>query len=193
MAFHAELPLVERTYIGANLVTIVARSIEVPEYEAPTSCRDELLAAMDFVVSSGHGEFRWTEIAAALRALGSRHTLGSSYTVFKHEVVGAEAFRVRKGYYRRAADLKGVPSKTSIQDEVMAAARAYVARTGRETFSFPDIWLEVQRRGTKFTQGAVRTTLSCHLAGGSPSREYEPQIDRVQRGVFKIRNAEDES
>ena len=72
--------------------------------------------------------------------------------------------------------------------EILDAARAVMTRTGRSSFTMPEVIAEMRRRGTGYAEATIRTMISSHLcanANGDGVAGYT-DLTRVGRGRYRL-------
>lgn len=72
--------------------------------------------------------------------------------------------------------------------EILAAARAIVARTGRNGFTMPDVIAEMHARGTGYSDTTIRTMMSAHLCADATGDGIAGYTDlaRIGRGLYRL-------
>jgi hypothetical protein len=87
-----------------------------------------------------------------------------------------------------AGDALSDGTREGARREIVAAARAVVAATGRDEFTMPQVIAEMRRHGTGYAEATIRTMISSHLcaqAAGDGVAGYT-DITRIGRGVYRL-------
>ena len=77
------------------------------------------------------------------------------------------------------------------REDVLLAARALVARTGRETFGVADIIREMERRGTTYAESTIRTHVTSRMCGQAPKHHWTiyDDFDRLNRNTYRLKRS----
>ncbi|MGN6243871.1 MAG: DUF7669 domain-containing protein [Motilibacteraceae bacterium] len=81
-----------------------------------------------------------------------------------------------------------VGTRDGARREILAAARALTARTGRPEFTVLEVVEEMRRRGTGYAPTTIRTMMTAHLranADGAGTAGYS-DLARVGRGTYRL-------
>lgn len=77
----------------------------------------------------------------------------------------------------------------TLRDDILDAIRVVMARNGTDLFSVQEVVAELERRGTPYTAGSIRTHVVSRMCANAPAhhaRVYNDLI-RVERGLYKLR------
>jgi uncharacterized protein YqjF (DUF2071 family) len=90
-----------------------------------------------------------------------------------------------------AVAVDAVPSRATRDGacvEILAAARAVVARSGREAFTMPEVIAEMRRRGTGYADSTIRTMIAAHLCADATGDGVAGYADftRAGRGQYRF-------
>jgi hypothetical protein len=87
-----------------------------------------------------------------------------------------------------AQDAATVRPGATCRDEILAAARSIVSKSGRNAFSILDVLAEMRRGGTSYPEVTIRTHMASHMCAEAPSRKggRPPDLRRVERGSYAL-------
>lgn len=82
----------------------------------------------------------------------------------------------------------GRATRDGARTEIVAAARAVVARSGRESFTMPEVIAEMRRRGTGYAESTIRTMIAAHLCADATGDGVAGYADftRAGRGHYRF-------
>ena len=75
------------------------------------------------------------------------------------------------------------------REEVVAAARAFVARAGQDSFGVMDIVRETECRGSDFAESTIRTHIVSRMCGNAPDHHgttYD-DLERIDRNTYRLK------
>ncbi|MEU4573607.1 hypothetical protein [Nonomuraea sp. NPDC023979] len=71
---------------------------------------------------------------------------------------------------------------------ILAAIRALLARSGRDSFTPAQVVAEIKRRGTGYADATIRTMVTGHMCRNAPDNAgttYD-DLERINRGVYRL-------
>lgn len=79
-------------------------------------------------------------------------------------------------------------TRDGARTEIVAAARAVVARSGREAFTMPEVIAEMRHRGTSYAESTIRTMMAAHLCADATGDGVAGYADftRAGRGQYRF-------
>ena len=83
-----------------------------------------------------------------------------------------------------------IPTATA-RSEILAAVRAVVARSGRDVFTPLDVVSEMRKRGSRYAETTIRTSITAHMCSNAPDNAattYD-DLERLDRGQYRLRRA----
>ncbi len=77
------------------------------------------------------------------------------------------------------------------REDILLAARALVARTGRETSGVADVIREMERRGTTYTESTIRTHVTSRMCGQAPKHHWPTydDLERIDRNTYRLKRS----
>lgn len=90
-----------------------------------------------------------------------------------------------------AVSVDAAPSRATrdgARVEILASARAVVARSGQEAFTMPEVIAEMRRRGTGYADSTIRTMIAAHLCADATGEGVASYADftRAGRGQYRF-------
>jgi hypothetical protein len=73
--------------------------------------------------------------------------------------------------------------------EQILSAIGRIAMGPMDTFTVPDVLIELRSRGSDLAEGTIRTHITSRMCGDSPDHHgttYD-DLERVDRGVYRLR------
>jgi hypothetical protein len=72
------------------------------------------------------------------------------------------------------------------RSEILAAIPAAMAPDG--TFSIQDVWIELERRGTRYSKSTIQTHIASRMCASAPAHHVVryPDLVRVRDGVYRV-------
>ena len=77
----------------------------------------------------------------------------------------------------------------SARDEILQAIQRIESRTGRDTFTMPDVLGELGRAGSQYAESTIRTHISSRMCANAPDHHavVYTDLERVGPGLYRRR------